>query len=347
MPRRNASGPFPSCTPGFDCIALSNLEFHSSDAAIGRRPAVSDPVSEPAPASISDSAAEPAEERGWTQILKPERPLFSIPWGEIWSYRDLVWMLGRRDISAAYKQTVLGPLWFVLQPLMVTAVFSYLFGRMGRFGTDDIPHYLFYMSGIVLWNFFSETLTKASATFTTNSALFSKVYFPRLCVPVAGVVTNLVPLLVQYGLFLGGIAFYVAKERLFGIDGNFDLNWRVVFTPLIFLHIGALGLGLGLIVSALTRRFRDLAFGIRVGLQLWMFGSAVVFPLSRIADPADRLPFFLNPIVPIVESFRYAYFSVSLIEPWHIAASAAVTLIVLFIGIALFNRAEQTAMDTV
>ena len=289
-------------------------------------------------ASADDGIAEPA----WDQIIRAERRFLEIPWRELWKYRDLVWMLAQRDVSSSYKQTVLGPFWFILQPLMVTAVFSYLFGRMGRLGTSDVPHYLFYMSGLVLWTFFAETLMKTSNVFVSNANLFSKVWFPRLCVPLAGVLTNLVPLLVQLALFLIGMAFYLASRNPF-----IHPNWRIVLTPLIFLQLAALGLGLGLIVSAWTRRFRDLAFGIKVGLQLWMFGSAVVFPISRIADPHDRLLFFLNPVVPLIESFRYAFFGVSLVEPWHLALSTAVSLVVLFLGIALFNRAEQTAMDTV
>ncbi len=264
-----------------------------------------------------------------------------IPWRELWKYRDLVWMLAQRDTSVSYKQTVLGPFWFILQPLMVTAVFSYLFGRMGGFGTSDVPHYLFYMSGLVPWAFFAEIVNKTSTVFTTNANLFNKVYFPRLCVPLAGVLTNLVPLLVQVCLFLIGFAFYRATSNPF-----IHPNWWIILTPLAFVQLAALGLGLGLIVTALTRRFRDLVFGVKVGMQLWMFGSAVVFPIERIA-PEERWIFFLNPVVPAIESLRYAFFGVSLVEPKNIAISAAVSLVVLFIGIALFNRAEQTAMDTV
>ena len=278
----------------------------------------------------------------WDQVIHADRRLFDIPWGELWKYRDLVWMMAQRDISASYKQTVLGPLWFILQPLMVTAVFSYLFGRMGRLGTEDVPHYLFYMSGLVLWTFFSEIVSKSSNVFAANANLFSKVYFPRLCVPLAGIITNLVPLAVQVALFVIGFGFYVVTGNKF-----IHPNWLIVLTPLVFVQLAALGLGLGLIVTAWTRRFRDLMFGVKVGLQLWMFGSAVVFPIARITDPADRLLFFLNPVVPMIESFRYAFFGVSLLRPWHVVLSTAISFVVLFLGIALFNRAEQTAMDTV
>ena len=281
-------------------------------------------------------------EASWDQVIHANRRFLEIPWRELWKYRDLVWVLAQRDVSASYKQTVLGPFWFVLQPLMVTAVFSYLFGRMGRMGTSDVPHYLFYMSGLVLWTFFSENVNKTSTVFTANANLFNKVWFPRLCVPLAGVLTNLVPLAVQLALFLIGLAFYLASGNPF-----IHPNWLVLVAPLVLVQLAALGLGLGLIVTAFTSRFRDLVFGVKVGMQLWMFGSAVVFPISRIADPHDRLLFFLNPVVPAIEAFRYAFFGVSLIEPWHIAVSVVVSFAVLFLGIALFNRAEQTAMDTV
>lgn len=288
------------------------------------------------------SSTPPSDDADWDQIISADRRFFDIPWHELWKYRDLVWMMAQRDVSASYKQTVLGPLWFILQPLMITAVFSYLFGRMGHMGTNDVPHYLFYMSGLVLWTFFSENVNKTSTVFTANEHLFNKVYFPRLCVPFAGVLTNLIPLVVQLGLFLAGFAYYIAMGNEF-----VHPNWLVLLTPLLFLQLAALGLGLGLIVTAYTSRFRDLVFGVKVGLQLWMFGSAVVFPLSRIDNPQDRLLFFLNPVVPPIEVFRYAFFGTSLVQPWHLALSTAVSFVVLFLGIALFNRAEKTAMDTV
>ncbi len=296
----------------------------------------------PGPHERAAAVSKTADDSAWDQVIRANRRFLVIPWRELWKYRDLVWMMAQRDVSVSYKQTVLGPLWFVLQPLMVTAVFSYLFGRMGRMGTSDVPHYLFYMSGLVLWTFFSENVNKTSTVFTANAYLFNKVYFPRLCVPLAGIITNLVPLFVQLALFLAGFAFYLAIGNLY-----IHPNWFILLTPFVFLQLAALGLGIGLIVTAFTSRFRDLVFGVKVGLQLWMFGSAVVFPISRIADPQDRLLFFLNPVVPAIEWFRYAFLGVSLVEPWHLVLSSAVSAVVLFLGIALFNRAEQTAMDTV
>lgn len=281
------------------------------------------------------------EAAGWTRIIRPERPLFSLPLRELWEYRNLIWTMARRDLTTSYKQTVLGPLWFILQPLLITAVFSYLFGRMAKFGSDDIPHYLFYMGGLVPWGFFAESLTKNSNIFVENSTLFSKVYFPRLSVPLATLITTLFPTIVQFGLFVIGLIFYLlAGEK------SIHPNWWILASPLVFVQLGALSLGLGCIISALSRRFRDLAMGVRVFLQLLMFGSAIVFPLTHLA-PHDRWLFFLNPIVPPVEFFRYAFLGKSLLQPWQFGLSAAVSLLLMLVGVLLFNRAEQNAMDTV
>jgi lipopolysaccharide transport system permease protein len=212
---------------------------------------------------------------------------------------------------------------------------------MGKFGTDHVPHYLFYMSGLVPWAFFAECVNKASATFVQNAQLFNKVYFPRLVVPLAAVLTNLVPLIVQFCLFLAGLGFYLWKH-----DPFIHPNWLILSVPLLFAQVALLAVGIGCTVAALTRRFRDLAFGVKIGLQLWMFGSAIVFPLTRI-DPPERWIFFVNPIVPAIEWFRIAFLGVSLVEVRHIVISWIITLVVFFAGVILFNRAERTAMDTV
>ena len=273
--------------------------------------------------------------------MRPQPRSLWVPWRELWRYRDLIWTLATRDISTTYKQTVLGPVWFILQPLIVTVVFSYLFGRMANFKSDDIPHYLFYMGGLVPWGFFSETVLKNSNIFVTNSNLFSKVYFPRLCVPLAGVITNLVPLAVQFFLFLVGLVFYLSMRNPFTHP-----NWWILATPLVFLQLAVLALGIGCCVSALSRRFQDLALSLRLGLQLLMFASAIVFPLNKI-NAEDRWVFFLNPVVPPIEFFRFAFVGRSLVEPWHLVVSAAVSVVVLFLGLILFHRAEQNAMDSV
>ena len=290
---------------------------------------------EAAPATAGDAEK-------WDEEIRAGRGLLTIPWRELWKYRDLIWLLGSRDIATNYKQTVLGPAWFIVQPLMVTVVFSYLFGRMAKFGSDDIPHYLFYMGGLVPWGFFSDSVTKNANVFGQNASIFSKVYFPRLCVPLATLMSNLVPLAVQFGLFLVGLAYYLAKG-----DPYTHPNWWILATPLVFVQIGAFALGIGCAVSALSRRFRDLAMGVKIGMQLLMFGSAIVFPISRIANAHDRWLFFLNPLVPPIEFFRYAFVGKSLVEPWQIALSALVSWTVFVAGLLLFQRAERDAMDTV
>ena len=267
--------------------------------------------------------------------------MLHLPLSELWRYRDLIWLFSARDLSTTFKQTVLGAGWFVVQPLMFFVVFSFLFGRMAKFYSDDIPHYLFYLGGLVPWQFFSDSVTKTSNVFVNNSNLFSKVYFPRLAVPLAGLLTNLVPAAIGVGLFLIGLAYYLIKGDRFTHP-----TWWVLATPLIFLQLAALALGIGCAVSALSRRFRDLAMGVKIGLQLLMFGSAIVFPISRI-DPNNRWLFFLNPLVPPIEAFRFVFTGRSLIEPWHIAVSAAVSILVCLGGLLLFHRAEQDAMDTV
>lgn len=291
---------------------------------------------------MADASATEPEGLPWTQEIVPQRGIFELPWRELWRYRDMIWLLAKRNLFINYRQTVLGPFWFVLQPLMITVVFSYLFGRMARFSTDGVPHYLFYMGGLVLWNFFAETVQKSARVFAEYEQLFAKVYFPRLAVPFALVLTNMVPLLVQFGLFLAGLVWFLFRDH-----PGVHPQWAMLLVPLMVLQVAMLGLGVGCSVAALTRRFRDLVVGVQIGMQLWMFGSAIVFPLSQIGSAHDRLFFFLNPMVPMIESFRYAFLGVSLIEPWHVILSSVLTLAIFVTGLLLFNRAEQTSMDTV
>ena len=277
----------------------------------------------------------------WDDVILPRRGLLQIPLREVWRYRDLCLQLARRDISTHYTQTALGPLWFIIQPLAVTVVYSYLFGRMGRMGTNDIPHFLFYMSGLVLWNYFSDCASKSARTFVENQGIFSRVYYPRLTSPLASAITCTAPLAAQLLIFSLGMSYYLW-------DGTAPLhpNWRLLLLPLIILQTGALGVGFGCIIAALSLRFRDALLGMPMLLQLWMFSSAIVFPLSRVS-PDDRWIFFLNPMASIIESFRLATLGQSLLEPWHVAYGVAVTLGILLLGLVTFNRAEQTSMDTV
>ncbi len=276
----------------------------------------------------------------WTKIIVPARNAFDISWRELWAYRDLIRLLAKRDISAGYMQTVLGPFWFILQPILTTAVFSFLFGRMAKMGTENIPHFLFYMSGLMAWGYFAECVNKTSMTFLRNAPIFSKVYFPRLAVPFSIILTNLLGFLIQLGIFLVALAFYMWK------GAPVHPNWRIVLLPALLIQMAMLGIGTGCIVASLTTRYRDLSLGVGFGVQLWMYASSIVFPISRIA-PDDRWIFYLNPMVPVVESFRFAFLGTGLVEPIHLIVSFGVSLCIMLLGLSMFHRTEQTAMDAV
>jgi lipopolysaccharide transport system permease protein len=295
------------------------------------------------------TTAEPS--RPWVNIIVPQRGLFNIPWRSLWAYRDLIWLLGLRDISASYKQTVLGPFWFVLQPVLTTATFSFIFGRMADFGTDHTPHFVFYMSGLVIWNYFADCVNKTSLTFTRNSQLFGKVYFPRLAVPLSTMFASLLSFSVQFGLLVLSVVFYLVQDARHRLDPLFEAshlvpNWGIALLPLLILQTAMLALGVGCIVSSLTTRYKDLAMGVGFGVQLWMYGSSIIFPLSHI-DSAYRWIFFCNPMVSVVECFRLALLGHGLVESGQLATSFGVSAAICVIGLLMFNRVEQTVMDTV
>lgn len=289
-------------------------------------------------------------EEHWDKVIIPKRKLLEIPLRELRQYRDLVWLMAKRNLTAQYKQTVVGPLWFIIQPLLATVVYSFLFGRVGGFGTDKVPHFLFYMAGIVTWGFFSENVTKSSTTFTRNAHVFGKVYFPRLAVPLAQWLTNLASFAVQFAVFLVGFAVYWIKMKWFPDPAHpihLDPNWRVILIPVMLLQISMLSLGVGLIVASLTTRYKDLQMAVGFGVQLWMYGSSIVFPLSKIKDEAYRTIMAMNPMVPVIEGFRYACFGEGMVTKMQFATSFGVSAVVLLIGLLMFTRAEQTVMDTV
>ncbi len=276
----------------------------------------------------------------WDTVIVPDRGWLDLRLREVWEYRDLIYLLFRRDLTATYKQTVLGPLWFIAQPLMTSLVFWVVFGRIGKIVTAGVPQFLFFMSGIILWNFFSTCLTKTVTTFSDNAAVFGKVYFPRLTVPLGVVMTNLLTFGVQFLLFLGffGVAWY------FGVPVH--PNWRLIILPLLLLQIAMLAIGCGCLVAALTVRFRDLVAVVTFGVQLWMYASCIVFPLSAIG-PQTRIFFILNPMVPIIESFRYAFIGFGHIERWELALSMGITAVIFVLGVLLFTRVERTQADSV
>lgn len=276
----------------------------------------------------------------WDLVIKGRTSLFDLNFGDLWRYRDLLLMFVKRDFVSFYKQTVLGPLWFFIQPVFTTIVFSFVFGNLAGISTDGLPKYLFYLSGITAWNYFSECLTKTSTVFKDNTNIFGKVYFPRLIMPLSIVVSNLVRFAVQLMLLLIMMAY-------FGIQGaDFHVTSAIFFFPILVLLMALLGLGTGLIITAMTTKYRDLTFLVTFGVQLLMYGTTVIYPLSAAPAGYKRI-IELNPMTGIIEAFRYAFLGKGEFTASSIGYSAAVTLIVLFLGIIIFNKTERNFVDTI
>lgn len=280
------------------------------------------------------------DDADWTLILEPKRSLFDLRLRALWRSRDLVQLFVWRDFVSVYKQTILGPLWYLIQPLLTTLTFTVIFGQVARLPTDGLPQFLFYLSGTVVWSYFSACLTKTSQTFISNSHLFGKVYFPRLAVPVSILISNLISFAIQFLLFLGFLFYFIQA------GSNVHPNAWVLLTPLLVLIMAGLGLGFGIIVSSLTTRYRDLSFLVSFGVQLWMYATPVIYPVSAIPARFQQL-IQLNPMTPIIEAFRYAYLGAGRLDAGGLLYSSAFMLAIIFLGSIIFNRVEQTFMDTV
>ncbi|MCX6891221.1 MAG: ABC transporter permease [Verrucomicrobia bacterium] len=276
----------------------------------------------------------------WSLIIRPKTGWFELHLADLWRYRDLTTLFVWRDFVAQYKQTILGPLWHLLQPLFTTILFTLIFGRIAKLPTDNIPPMLFYMAGITAWTYFSECLNRTSTTFLTNASIFGKVYFPRLCVPLSVVISNLIKFAIQFALFLGFLAFFWMK------GAPIHPNISILLTPILLLMMAALGLGTGIIVSALTTKYRDLQVLVTFGVQLAMYATPVIYPLSMFPNSA-RWIIVVTPMAPIIEAFRYAFLGQGLFSWGYLGISAAIIAAILFIGIVLFNHVERTFMDTV
>jgi lipopolysaccharide transport system permease protein len=283
---------------------------------------------------------EPADTQ-WTAVIGPPAHLFDLKLGELWRYRDLISLFVWRDFVAVYKQTILGPLWYLIQPLLTTLVFTVIFSNVAKIPTDGIPPVLFYMAGIVMWRYFSDCLTKTSNTFVGNANIFGKVYFPRLTVPVSVVISNLIGLAIQLLLFLGFWAYYMAQT-----DAILFHPTYLLLLPLLVLQMAALGLGFGIIVSSLTTKYRDLTHLVGFGVQLWMYATPIVYPMSIISEQWRWLV-ALNPMSPVIEIFKYTFLGQGVVEFQYWLISIVVTVVVLLAGIVLFNRIEKSFMDTV
>lgn len=290
------------------------------------------------PTAPSHSA--PSDETGWTTVIRPTRGLFDWRLGELTRCRDLIVLFVWRDFVAVYKQTILGPLWHVIQPLLTTLIFTVVFGRVARLPTDGVPPFLFYLSGMVVWGYFANCLTKTSNTFVANAHLFGKVYFHRLAIPVSVVLSNLIAFAIQFTVFLVFLAVYVARgEAVLPTCWLFSL-------PVLLLMMAGYGLGFGVIVSALTTRYRDLAQLVTFGVQLWMFASPVIYPASQMPENL-RWILTLNPMTPVIETFRHGFLGSGAAAPLALAASFGAMCVILVVAMLLFNRVEQTFMDTV
>lgn len=268
------------------------------------------------------------------------RAWLNINLKEIWEYRDLALLFVKRDLVNAYKQTVLGPIWIIINPLLSTIVFTVIFGVIAGIGTDGVPQFLFYMSGNTLWSFFSNCLNRASSTFLGNARIFGKVYFPRLIMPVSGILYNLVNFMLQTGVFVILVIIYTV------CGANVHPNWFIALTPLLILQTALLGTAMGLIISSITTKYRDLNILVSFGVSLLMYITPVVYPISKV--PEDfRWLMLLNPVAPIVESYRYAFMGSGSIDWFYLLLSMAVTAVLLFLGILVFNRVEKNFIDTV
>jgi lipopolysaccharide transport system permease protein len=276
----------------------------------------------------------------WTEVIKPKSHLLDLRLKELWQYKDLVIMFVRRDFVTNYKQTVLGPLWFVLQPLLTTLTFMFVFGRMARISTDGLPMIIFYLAGITIWNYFSETLNRTAGVFRDNAAIFGKVYFPRLTMPFSIVISSLVRFFIQFALFLIAWAYYYFQTD------KIHPNLYILLTPVLVVLMGLMGLGAGMIISSLTTKYKDLIFLLAFGVQLLMYATPVIYPINSIPEEY-RWIILLNPVTPIVETFRYAYLGSGLFSWYNLGYTALVTLVLLIVGTIVFNRVEKNFTDTV
>ncbi len=279
-------------------------------------------------------------EQSWDLIITPRKKWYDLQLRDVWRYRDLISLFVRRDFVAKYKQTILGPLWFLIQPLLTSLVFTVIFGNIAQLPTDDLPQLLFYMSGTVLWNYFSSCLVSTSDTFIANANLFGKVYFPRLVMPISVVISNLITFAIQMLFFLAFFLYFFLRQT----NVSFTL-WALALPYLVFLMAG-LGLGFGIVISSLTTKYRDLRYLVSFGVSLWMYGTPVIYPVSSIPEGWQWIA-NINPVTPIIETFRNGFLGQGNATWLGLGYSTLFMLVVMFIGVVIFNRVEKTFIDTV
>lgn len=278
----------------------------------------------------------------WDLIIKPQTKWYQIDLKAIWRYRDLLLLLVRRDFVAAYKQTILGPLWLFIQPVFMSLTFTFIFGGLAKISTDGNPPILFYMAGITLWTYFSDCLTKTSNTFIANSGVFGKVYFPRLIIPLSVLVSNLIKLGVQLLIFIG-IWIYFLRDGNQSIQPQWQYMWLI---PILIFMMAGLGLGFGILISSLTTKYRDLTFLVGFGVQLMMYASSVVLPISTMSEKVKNL-MLLNPLTSIIESFKFIFLGSGSFEINGLLYGLIFMTILVSISVIVFNKVEKSFMDTV
>ncbi len=279
-------------------------------------------------------------EDDYTMTIRPKRHWFDINLKELWTYRDLVMLFVRRDFVSKYKQTILGPLWFIIQPLLTTLMFTVVFGNIAKIPTDGLPPVLFYMAGITAWNYFSVGITSTSTTFVQNANLFGKVYFPRLTMPISVIISNLIQFGIQFVFLIAFMVFYWLT------GAEFSPNLYILLIPILLILMAGLALGFGIIISSLTVKYRDLALLVAFGVQLWMYATPIVYPLSSLSEKY-QLILMANPLTSVIETFRFALLGVGTFSPLNLLYSFGFMIFTLIGGVLLFNKIEQSFMDTV
>lgn len=280
------------------------------------------------------------QEEHWDLTIKPHSKWYDLRLGEIFRYKDLLFLFVRRDFVSVYKQTILGPLWFFIQPIITAITFTVIFGNLAKISTDGLPQVLFYMCGITLWNYFSDTLTKTSDTFSANANIFGKVYFPRLIVPLSVVVSNLIKLGVQFLLFTAVWIYFLIKTN------QIHPNNMILLVPFLIILMGFMGLSFGIIISSLTTKYRDLKFLVSFGVQLLMYASPIVYPLSIVPEKYKWV-ILANPVTSVIETFKYAFLGVGEFNWMYLGYSFGFTIVLFLFSLIIFHRVEKTFMDTV
>ena len=276
----------------------------------------------------------------WTEVISAEKGWFDLNLHELFKYFDLIYLFVKRDFVVFYKQTVLGPLWYIIQPLVHTVVYNLIFGKIAKLSTDGTPPFIFYMSGTVVWAYFASCISSTSNIFVKNAGVFAKVYFPRITVPIAIVITGLFQFIIQFTIFLGFYLYFI------GNGADIRPNYLILTLPLIILQVAILGLGFGLLISSLTAKYRDLTFAMTFFVQIWMYLTPIVYPISQVPEKY-RAIYNLNPMSSVIETFRFAFFGTNSINIQTVMVSVCFAIVVLIIGLYKFSQTEKSFIDTV